>query len=479
MGIYRWYSAALLTLAVITTANAATITIPVTKKSVQDLLNAANPVLNENPLGYVQAYDSPFQYQQKPYSVPVQQKITIPTPAIKDAVKGALKQQAAVAVATAAVSAAVAAAGWVIDEAGKPVKKDPAGATAVDSKGDTQYVYWTGYSSAVRQSTPELTCKAALAQQQKDYSSSYSGSEYLEVTVNGYSAVCYGNMITSWGGKASTQIQMQGYGSNCPANSSFDKSTGSCMIAGTTALSDADYDSLTTVIDGQSAKFKADLAKAACQSSLSPERCYQALQDAASFLNSGPSSIQGPTSSSTTTSKNADGTSSISTTNSDTKFKTEYNSDGVTIKPEKTTTTKNPDGSTSETVEKDEDNSTTVQKPGETEEEENPLDKEYTFTNPDMPEIPSFYEQKYPDGLKSVWDDNKSRFDNSAFISFMKSFVPSFSGSCPTWGLPMNIMAQASYGYVTFANICYVFDFVKVVIIATAVFTARKIMFGG
>lgn len=468
MGIYRWYSAALLVVAFATSANAATITVPVAKKSVQDLLNAANPVLNENPLGYVQAYDSPFQYQQRPYSVPVKQKITIPTPAIKDAVKGALKQQAAVAVASAAISAAVAAAGWVIDEAGQPVKKNTDGLPpgGVPKPGET---FWqVGNNTSTRAYTADASCRAVDIK-----SLGYDSYDHTEMTGNG-KASCY---ATYWGGTqqfVTTDLTV----GTCPEGSS--NTAAGCSAATNSPLTDVDYDFLTDVINQQSADFRARLAKEACEASLAPQRCYQALQDAASFLNSGPSSIQGPTSSSTTTHKNADGTSSITTTNTDTKFKTEYNSDGVTVRPEKTTTTKNPDGSTSETVEKDEDNSTTVQKPGDSEEEgEDPLDKDYTFTNPDMPEVPSFYEQKYPDGLKSVWDDNKSRFDNSAFISFMKSFVPSFSGSCPTWGLPMNIMAQASYGYVTFANICYVFDFVKIVIIATAVFTARKIMFGG
>lgn len=471
MGIYRWYSAAVLVVAISSSANAATITVPVTKKSVEDLLKAANPVLNENPLGYVQAYDSPFQYQQRPYSVPVQQKITIPTPAIKDALKGALKQQAAVAVATAAVSAAVAAAGWVIDEAGKPVKKSDTEVPVPTDPAKGEY-YFTNDAYKVRGSSAAETCDIAVAKWNSE-----NGTRWSMESITRVEPTVWSCNVTNGIGNNNTNVSLQG--GVCPEGSTF-SSVGACVGSPLVDVTDSDYDKLTTYIDAQPSDMKARLAKEACAASLSPQRCFQALQDAASFLNSGPSSIQGPTSSSTTTHKNADGTSSITTTNSDTKFKTEYNSDGVTVKPEKTTTTKNPDGSTSETVEKDEDNSTTVQKPGDSEEEgEDPLDKDYTFTNPDMPKVISFYEQKYPDGLKSVWDDNKSRFDNSAFISFMKSFVPSFSGSCPTWGLPMNIMAQASYGYVTFANICYVFDFVKIVIIATAVFTARKIMFGG
>lgn len=474
MGIYRWYSAAVLTVVIATNAIATPVAVTVPKKSIQDLLNNANPVLNENPIGYVQAYDSPFQYQQRPYSAPVKQKITIPTPAIKDAVKGALKQQAAVAVASAAISAAVAAAGWVIDEAGKPVKKvasDP-----IQGSGPNDY-YW-------QQSGRPTTASASASC--NEYAAWMSGTinEYkiTSVSVSGSSARCemQGTDLRTkekfnWG-----TVTPSRYGSTCPSGANYDNVTGGCVKYGYAPVSDPDYDVFDSYVGSATPDLKSKLANEACKASLSPQRCYQSLQDAASFLNSGPSSIKGPSSSSVTTNKNADGTTSTTTTNTQTNFDMNYSSDGFTANPNKVTTTKNPDGSTTETVEKEEDNSTTVQKPGEPDEErEDPLDKEYTFTNPDMPKVPSFYEQKYPDGLKSVWDDNKSRFDSSAFISFMKSFVPSFSGSCPTWGLPMNIMAQASYGYVTFANICYVFDFVKVVIIATAVFTARKIMFGG
>lgn len=465
MGIYRWYSAALLVVVMTTSAMAATITTSVPRASVETLLKNASPVLNENPLGYVQAYDSPFQYQQRPYSAPVKQSIKIPTPAIKDALKGALKQQAAVAVATAAVSAAVAAAGWVIDEAGQPVKKIPGGTTTNDGSSGTYY--WT--VGSISQKFPTSTDACYAFQKQR------SGDSYKNRSVDETTFYC----LVYSGSSAIDESYVNRGGSTCSSGSNYNSSDGGCYAPSTTALVDSDYDSLTSIIDNQDSPTKAAIADAACKASTSPARCYQALQDAASFLNSGPSSIKGPTTSSVSTTKNADGTTSTTTTSSQTNFDMQYTGDKVSATPTKTTTTKNPDGSVTETEEKEDDNSTTVQTPGEEEEGEDPLEKEYTFANPDMPKVSSFYEQKYPDGLKSVWDDNKSRFDNSAFISFMRSFVPSFSGSCPTWGLPMNIMAQASYGYVTFANICYVFDFVKIVIIATAAFTARKIMFGG
>lgn len=470
MGIYRWYSAALLVVAVSTSSFAATVTSTVPRASVETLLKNASPVLNENPLGYTQAYDSAFQYQQRPYSAPVQQKITIPKAAVKEAIKGTLKANAAAVAMHGAMAGAVAAVGWVMNDDNVLAKK-----TNGEVNNPSEFG-WIRDSSPIQYPNAQSACKAVLTEIQTNYPDAknpvakFYSSDRAGCFVDGYPTASSKDQVLDYLGR---------YGS-CPANTAFNWETGGCSGAVVlTPVSDSDFDTFDDYVNQQSADFRSKILKEACDGSLAPARCYSALQDAASFLNSGPSTVKGPTISSVSTTKNPDGTTSTTTTTSQTNFDMQYSGDKVSATPSKTTTTKNPDGSITETEEKEDDNSTTVQNPGEEEEGEDPLEKDYTFTNPDMPEVPSFYEQKYPDGLKSVWDDNKSRFDNSAFISFMKSFVPSFSGSCPTWGLPMNIMAQASYGYVTFTNICYVFDFVKIVIVATAVFTARKIMFGG
>ena len=104
---------------------------------------------------------------------------------------------------------------------------------------------------------------------------------------------------------------------------------------------------------------------------------------------------------------------------------------------------------------------------------------EYTFTDSPMPEVPSFYTQKYPDGLSGVWDDAKADFEQSEFMDFLHSFVPSFSGTCPTWSMSFSIGNMASLGSHDFANLCYVFDFIKVCMLLGAVFLSRSLIFGG
>jgi len=64
-------------------------------------------------------------------------------------------------------------------------------------------------------------------------------------------------------------------------------------------------------------------------------------------------------------------------------------------------------------------------------------------------------------------------------MQFLQGFVPSFSGSCPSFGLGFNIASWANYGTIQFSSICYVLDFVKIILLVTALFTFRKVTFGG
>ena len=45
--------------------------------------------------------------------------------------------------------------------------------------------------------------------------------------------------------------------------------------------------------------------------------------------------------------------------------------------------------------------------------------------------------------------------------------------------MSFEIASWASFGTHSFGNQCYVFDFVKVILLVTALFTARAITFGG
>jgi len=231
---------------------------------------------------------------------------------------------------------------------------------------------------------------------------------------------------------------------------------------------DADWNKMEAFASAQSSSFVRDLLKETCAGALSPGRC---VDDLTSWHDlSGPSQQLGPASTTTSQTRNPDGTSSTTVTSTQNKYDYKY---GNTYYDYSTTTTTNINRDGVITTVEESDKQPSDESPSENEE------PEYTFEDADFPPVTSFYERKYPDGLQGVWSKAKTDLDNSAFIQFLYSFVPSFSGSCPSFGLNMNISSWAAYGFQSFSSICYVLDFVKAILLVTALFTARAITFGG
>ncbi|MDH4569031.1 hypothetical protein E8E95_20310 [Pseudomonas sp. BN414] len=241
-----------------------------------------------------------------------------------------------------------------------------------------------------------------------------------------------------------------------------------------TPFNDADYQQLENALaQVNNSEWLRDLVKASCDGSTNPEGCYNDLIAQRKLL--GPGMQMGPKYSTTTTTTNPDGSTSTTTTTSQNRYDYSYGDDYYDFSTTtKTDTTK--DGQTSSTETSD------AQPEGEEpSEEQQPEEQEpeYTFQDSELPEITPFYEQKYPDGFDGVWNDAKADFENSEFVSFMQSFVPSFSGTCPSWSMNFAIGALANFGTIPFQSLCYIFDFIKVIMLVTAVFTCRAIMFGG
>jgi len=111
--------------------------------------------------------------------------------------------------------------------------------------------------------------------------------------------------------------------------------------------------------------------------------------------------------------------------------------------------------------------------------QDNSPDLDGSFSDTPFPEVDPFYEQKYPDGLEGVWSARKAELEDSAFVEFLGSFVPSFSGSCPGWSVNVNVASWAQFGIHDFQSLCWVFDFVKVVLLVSAAFLCRALIFGG
>lgn len=100
------------------------------------------------------------------------------------------------------------------------------------------------------------------------------------------------------------------------------------------------------------------------------------------------------------------------------------------------------------------------------------------FSDKDMPAVPKLYTQKYPDGIGGVWRDSKPDISNTAFFNGIKSMFPSFGGGqCPVWRMSFNLGAAGNFGSGDLTVPCWIFQALGLVILATAAFTSRKILF--
>ena len=181
---------------------------------------------------------------------------------------------------------------------------------------------------------------------------------------------------------------------------------------------------------------------------------------------SGPASVTGETTTSTV--ETPQGTT---TTTNTTNYDISYQGDTITITRTDVTTTTHPDNTTE---------TTTTTTEGGT--EDSPA-QEYGLDYADsvFPEVPELYEQKYPDGFAGVWSERLTEIQATPLFSAVSGFTsggPS-SGTCPTWDLSLN------FGFVNFGtytlgqDICYVWPFVRIVLLITAFFVARRLVFGG
>lgn len=148
----------------------------------------------------------------------------------------------------------------------------------------------------------------------------------------------------------------------------------------------------------------------------------------------------------------------------------------INVEDKLTTTTQTtyPDGTTTTGT-----SETTTTPPAETEYPTVPEAQPELPADPAMPTVPVLYEQKYKDGLKGVWDAKKQAFMNSEFIQSIKSLAPEGldSGTCPQWSLGFD-MGVANYGEQSLPFPCWLAPFLKAVMMLTAAFTARKIIWG-
>lgn len=173
---------------------------------------------------------------------------------------------------------------------------------------------------------------------------------------------------------------------------------------------------------------------------------------------SGPAQI---TNSSTTTNNNT-------TVNNTTVYNLSYSGDTITVSsPQLTTTTTNK--TTGETT----TSTTTTDTPAD-------ISENATVTDTDLPEQPTLYERKYPDGLTGVWNSKIADLKATPLFSLPQVFAPSIDGgSCPTWTFNANLGGVMNYGSGTISPPCFIWPFLKAIMVIGALMLARALIFGG
>lgn len=447
MGIYLRLKSSLLIVAALACGQAfgAPISKTVTMPSASSLFTTGSAVLDTGQLT-VSALSGeyiPAAASESRALASISKGISVPSTGIASALKSGLKANAASLVLSATVAAAIAGVDWLMTD-GVLVKKtassDPLATTPVtDNNFSTRCTYIASVGGGVY----------------------YSG---------GFTYVVSSAPYTSSGFS---------YIGNCSEEAGLYVSSYPGIVAtttpATTAVSDSDYSVLDGFVQGKDGVWQQSLVNDLCKGSTNFEQCVSDMGGKPKLA--GPSTVTSTPVTTSTTTTNPDGTQTITATTSKTDYQLGYPGGSVvditpTTTSSTTTTQQDATGATTSTSTSTTAVTTTSTTPTTT-------TSDGTYTDTDFPDVPSFYEQKYPNGFKGVWSDNKDALTNSPFITFLKGFVPSFSGTCPTFGLSFDIMPHANYGYIQFNSLCYIFDFVKVIVLVTAMFTCRALIFGG
>ena len=103
-------------------------------------------------------------------------------------------------------------------------------------------------------------------------------------------------------------------------------------------------------------------------------------------------------------------------------------------------------------------------------------------TDTPLSNIPELYKQKYPDGFAGVWSSFKTNISQTSFVRLISELTPNIGsgGSCPVWTFDLGFIPGASMGVHRLgAEYCFIWPILKIILMITALFTARRLIFGG
>lgn len=101
-------------------------------------------------------------------------------------------------------------------------------------------------------------------------------------------------------------------------------------------------------------------------------------------------------------------------------------------------------------------------------------------TDKPLPDQPKLYEPKYPDGISGLWNSKLQEIKATPLFNLAPALLPNVStGSCPSWKVDLSIDGWTNAGLQDVSPPCWVWDVAKLVIIASALLLARRLIFGG
>jgi hypothetical protein len=95
--------------------------------------------------------------------------------------------------------------------------------------------------------------------------------------------------------------------------------------------------------------------------------------------------------------------------------------------------------------------------------------------------IESFYESEYPNGFADVWSKNKALLYSSAPFEFVNQFsnIPTTGGTAPDMEFCFNLGENMNYGCDSITLDSRIFGFLYSIMMISAAFACRQIIFGG
>lgn len=279
----------------------------------------------------------------------------------------------------------------------------------------------------------------------------------VDFIAGGQQMLCSGTWITS-SGVAMVRVAPDTCSvlATCPDGSQFWGFTWTGTTTPTTAVM-TDQEIIDTIANKSGWPSTSHLSRAVADAVASGEPL-----SASTPTLTGPTSVAGPTSTTTQQQKDPAGNVTGTVTKvSQTTYNITYNNNTITNTSSTVTTTTNPDGS--KTVEN----------------QDSPPTQDGATDSP-LPDVPTLYTKKYPDGLEGVWQQKKDQLKNSPLLQLTNSLMPSIGtgGTCPSFMIPLDVGIR-DFGVHDVAPPCYVWDWAKVIVIVSALLLARALIFGG